>query len=327
MDEAAGRRHVTDFLSAAEIRELTARSDARGLLALATSWMMIAASFALVAWQPRVWAVLVALIVLGGRQLALSVLMHDAAHRSLFASRRLNLVLGEWLCAAPTWTSLARYREHHLSHHAHTNEAEDPDLPLVAAFPITRASLARKFIRDLLGLTALKRVGALLLMDFGVLSYSASTKVERLDQSGRTALDVLRCGARNLGPVVLANVGLGLALALAGHGRLYGLWVAAYFTTFSLFLRIRSMAEHACTDPSSDPFLNTRTTHAGPLAKLTVAPHAVHYHLEHHLLPTVPLHALGRMHTMLRERGALRGCHLSLGYLEVLRALTALPGP
>jgi fatty acid desaturase len=316
------RRRVTDYLSPAEIRELTERSDLRGFAALATSWAIIAACFALVAIVPRWWAVLAALVLLGGRQLGLSILMHDAAHRSLFRTRRLNLVLGEWLCAAPVWTSLERYRQHHLRHHAHTNDPLDPDLGLVAPFPISPASLARKFVRDLLGLTGLRRVLALLAMDFGLITYTASTNAERIDQRGRPLADVLTCGLRNLGPVVVSNFVLWLLLHVAGHGELYLLWVGAYLTSFSLFVRVRSMAEHACTDATTDPFLNTRTTRAGLLARLTVAPHSVNYHLEHHLLPTVPLHSLARMHRLLEQRGALAGCHLASGYFDVLRAVT-----
>jgi fatty acid desaturase len=323
MTDHAQRRRVTEFLSAAEIRELTTASDARGLLAVATTWAMIAASFALVGLHPRWWTIVIALIVIGGRQLALSILMHDAAHRSLFRTRRLNLVIGQWLCAAPIWTSLARYREHHLQHHAHTNEAGDPDLALVAPFPITRASLARKFARDLLGLTGLKRVVALLAMDFGVLAYTASVTVERVDQHGRTALDVIVCGLRNFGPVLLTNVALWSLLRTTGHAELYLLWIGAYLSSFSLVLRIRAMAEHACTNATTDPFFNTRTTHANFAARLTVAPHAVNYHLEHHLLPTVPLYSLARMHELLRQRGALDGCHLSTSYRDMLRIVTS----
>lgn len=315
------RRRVTEYLDAAEIRELTEPSDLRGGLSVALSWSMIAGSFALVAMWPRAWTIVLAIIVLGGRMLGLAVLMHDAAHRSLFRSKRLNAVLGEWLCAAPIWTSLTRYRKHHLQHHAHTNEAQDPDLGLVEPFPLTRASLLRKFGRDVLGLTGLRRVVGLLLMDVGVLSYTASTGARRLDQRGRSLAEIVRTSARQLGPVVLSNVALWLMLHAAGHGRLYLLWVAAYLTSFSVVIRLRSIAEHACTDPSSDPSLNTRTTRAGWLARVFVAPHHVNYHLEHHLLPTVPHHALPRMHRLLDQRGALAGCHIADGYLQVLRSV------
>jgi fatty acid desaturase len=193
---------------------------------------------------------------------------------------------------------------------------------LITPFPITRASLARKLARDLLGLTGLRRVVGLLAIDFGLLGYTASTGARRLDQTGRSIIEVLRFGLGNVGPVLLSNFVLVLLLRAAGHGELYFLWVGAYLTTFSLFLRVRSIAEHACTERCSDFFLNTRTTRAGVLAKMTVAPHNVNFHLEHHLLPTVPQHSLARMHRLLRQRGALDSRNVALSYLDTLRSVT-----
>jgi fatty acid desaturase len=72
------------------------------------------------------------------------------------------------------------------------------------------------------------------------------------------------------------------------------------------------------TDPS-DPLQNTRTTLASPLERLFVAPNRVNYHLEHHLLMTVPHYKLPEMHRLLCERGALDGANVVRGYREVLR--------
>ena len=84
-----------------------------------------------------------------------------------------------------------------------------------------------------------------------------------------------RAGARNLAGVVVTNALLAGILALTGHAWVYLAWPVAFLTTFGVFLRIRSIAEHACTEASADPFRNTRTTIAGPLARLLVAPHRV----------------------------------------------------
>lgn len=65
-------------------------------------------------------------MVIGGRQLGLAILMHDAAHGRLFVNRRLNDSVGAWLCAYPVLTSLALYRPYHLQHHRFTQQAEDP---------------------------------------------------------------------------------------------------------------------------------------------------------------------------------------------------------
>ncbi len=316
-------RRIAKLLSRAEIAELTAASDGRGSLSVAVTWTLIGGAFALAAWRPSWWTGLLAVIVLGGRQLALAVLMHEASHRSLFRTRWLNDVVGHWLCGAPVWSHLKAYRTHHGAHHTHAGTDRDPDLDLITPFPTSRRSLARKFARDLTGLSGLRRVIGLLLMDFGVITYSASGGSRRVDLSGRGALDIVSTGLRNLAPTLLSNAALAAALHALGHGWLYLLWVLAYLTTFSLFLRIRSIAEHACTDLSAEPFLNTRTTRANPLARLTVAPHNVNFHLEHHLLMTVPHYRLPAMHRMLRERGALDDCHLAGGYFEVMRRVVS----
>ena len=51
-------------------------------------------------------------------------------------------------------------------------------------------------------------------------------------------------------------------LTAFGHPALYLLWIAAWLTSYSLAMRIRSIAEHSMVpDPTSD-LLNTRTTRA-----------------------------------------------------------------
>ncbi len=314
---------ITDILTREEIRDLGRASDARGWLSVLTSWSIIFAAFALAAWDPSPVTILVALVLLGGRQLALAVLMHECSHRSLFANAAMNRWAGRWLCGAPVWSDVVRYRTHHMTHHAHAGTERDPDLSLVAPFPVKGWSLTRKLLRDLTGVSGVRRIIGLVAMDLGLVKYTASDFIERADQTGRSARDALRCAVANLGPVVLSNGALFGVLWLAGHGWLYLLWIGAYLTTFSLFLRIRSMAEHACTTPSTDPVEHTRTTYAGWLARLTVAPHDVNYHTEHHLLMTVPHYNLRRMHDLLKERGALANGHVTPGYSHVLRLVVA----
>lgn len=317
------KRNATTYLSRDEIRDLVKASDALGALSVIVTWSIIAAAFALLAafpTNPLAWVV--AIVVLGGRQLALAILMHECAHQSLFHTRVLNDVVGKWLCAAPVWNRLDAYRKHHLAHHAHTSLEGDPDLGLVEPFPASRASLARKLLRDLSGVAFLRRLVAQLLMDAGVLSYSASTGQTRVVPRPSVGT-MLKNLAVNTGPVVITNLALGLTLLALGHGTLYLAWIVANATTFSLFVRIRSIAEHAVTEATSDPFRNTRTTIANPLARLTVAPHHVNFHLEHHLIPTVPHYRLVALHRLLVARGAYDDAIRATGYAEVLRLAAA----
>jgi fatty acid desaturase len=112
-------------------------------------------------------------------------------------------------------------------------------------------------------------------------------------------------------------------LCAVGAPLLYLLWVAAWLTTYRLVTRVRSIAEHGMVPDTLDPLRNTRTTLARWWERLLIAPNRVNFHLEHHLLMTVPHHNLPRLHRLLRERGALRDAVIAPGYLAVLQQATA----
>lgn len=315
-------RRATDLLSPQEIKALTRASDLHGFLATFTTWGLIVAALVIPALVPHPAVILASVLILGGRQLGLAILMHEAAHRSLFRTRWINDFVGYWMGGVPIWQRLEGYRLHHRRHHARTNTDADPDRALSAPFPVTPASLVRKFARDAVGLTGLRRMFGQLLMDLGIIKYSVAPPVEKADPSERTPATMAAGLARHTLPFVAFNVGLwALAYAL-GAGWVWLLWFGAYLTSFSAFIRMRSIAEHACTSPSENPFLNTRTTRANLLAKLTVAPHGVNYHLEHHLLPTVPAHQLPELHRLLHERGGDRLQPPAANYREVLRLVS-----
>src|SRR3954471_8616317 len=99
-------------LSRDQIRAFTRTSNLAGAYAILSTWAVIAATFVALAYQPLLFPV--AVVILGGRQLALAVIMHEGAHHTLFTSRRLDLVI-DLTCAAPVWSDIARYRKHHLA--------------------------------------------------------------------------------------------------------------------------------------------------------------------------------------------------------------------
>jgi fatty acid desaturase len=319
-------RKISDILTRDELRMLKERSDWRGFAGVGFTLAVIVATAAMLVWaasQPALVAVpvfVLGLAVLGGRQLALAALQHDAAHRSLFKTQWLNEVVGDWLCARPIWNNLKKYRAHHFAHHRRTNQQDDPDLSLVKPFPTTPASLARKVVRDLLGLTGLKYLFGLVLMDSGLIKWTVANDTVWLPRQGRRWWSYPMTFFRNAAGALLANAALFAVCRASGHTWLYGVWVLSYVTPFPLFVRIRSLAEHACTEMTMDMFLNTRTTHAGLLARATVAPVRVNFHLEHHVLPGVAYYRLPLMHRMLRERGVVGE---PPGYLDVLRLVSS----
>ncbi|MCO8079896.1 MULTISPECIES: fatty acid desaturase family protein [Acinetobacter] len=316
---------VTELFSREEIKELTTASDLHGAWAVGSTWAVIVMTFGTVAysWEylptwGKVLMCALALAILAGRQLAMAILMHDTSHHSLFKTKWLNTHLTDWLCARPIWNDVSKYRPYHLKHHAKTSQADDPDLSLVKNFPITQSSLFRKFFRDLNGQSGLKFLAGRVLMDLELLEWSVSNDPKPIPRAGRTHLELAKNLLKNSSGMLISNAAIFSALWASGHPKLYLLWPLAYITPFPLFIRIRAMAEHAGLETSHSALSNTRTTRAGYIARAFVAPIHVNYHIEHHLMASVPHQKLAKMHQMLRERNYVDA---PPNYWQVIRSL------
>jgi fatty acid desaturase len=317
---------VRSLLDATQWDALQRKSTLRALWALALNWGLVAAAFALAIAWPTPAGVIVALVVIGGRQLGLGILMHDCAHRALFPTPLANDRVGRWLCAAPVFADLEIYRRYHMTHHRTTGTDADPDLPNYRGYPVARASFVRKVLRDLGGLTGLRAAAALAALYAHAdpaalqLGYSYRRSDATTAPAGARSLRHL---AWNLRRVLIAQaVGLALLWAL-GHPLAWLLWPAAWLTTYMLFSRIRNAAEHGGLPGTrdTDPWLNTRSVRARWWERLTVAPNHVNWHFEHHLAPTLPAYRLGEMHRLLAAAALPRRLPVCTSYGEVIRSL------
>lgn len=326
--------------------DITAISKWRGIWLIVHAWAVtVLAAFGCAwAWNDNsvlgLAATPLALIVIGGRQLGLAILMHEGAHGLLHPNRKLNNFLGQWPSGAATGSDLHAYRAYHLTHHKFTQQPEDPDLSLSRPFPTSRASLRRKAIRDLTGQTffkqrkaqfavALRGVHAMLRRESGdgTRDTSAGRALNLQSRSGLDApvanVDGAKTTARTVGRFLFVQLVL-LTTSLAFWGWVpFLLWIVALATTFQLFLRVRNIAEHACTTTGSDdPFTHARTTYANWLERTTVAPYWVNFHSEHHLFMGVPCYHLPRAHVLLGKGNYHQRMTIEPDYLSVLRRVT-----
>jgi fatty acid desaturase len=283
-----------DLLTLAELRDLRRISPLRGALLVAHAWVVIAGAMALYAAWPSWWTLAVAVPVIGGRQLGLSVLMHEAAHWLLFPGHPANTRVGAWLCSSPIGGGeLSAYRRRHHLHHRHTGEAGDPDRDLAVA----RGAFWRGVARDLGGVTAL--------------AWLLRQRPWRGD-------------APPLRGALVANAILFAALAAAGQWALYPLlWLLPLATWYPLAARLRDLSEHGRVGEATDPLRNARTTAAGWIARALLAPYWVNHHLEHHLLVFVPCWRLRDAHRLLLAKGHGPRMELAPGYAAVVRAAGA----
>jgi fatty acid desaturase len=307
---------IKEHFSSEEIQQFCRRSDLLGWTAVATNWGIIAFAFVLVARWPNPFIIVSAMILLGGRHLGLGVLMHECGHGTLFRSKKLNRFVGTWLCAAPVMYRLDDYMNNHLLHHGKAGTNADPDLYRYQNYPVEKKSLQRKLLRDVCGQTSLNFLETSL----------KRNQVITTSEEGKRILDYQQLFSRFYAPIIM-NFLLLLLLMWFGFAELYLLWLAAYFSIYMVFSRIRNLAEHACVpnllDP--DPMLHTRTMVASWWERLTFAPNSVNYHLEHHLLPSVPKYRLASFHAALKDKGLLDNAEIESSYLAFIKKLTIEP--
>lgn len=308
-----------EYLTSEQLAELRTMDWFRGLGSVAWTWGWIIACFALYVVYPSVTSVIIAWFIMSGRHLALAVLMHEAAHALLLPDKKWNDRIGQWLTAYPTMADMTLYRKYHFIHHRHTWTDKDPDLGLATALPVTKSSFRRKIIRDLTGETGYKRHKA-------ILRYAAGLKFGGKETGETSRWAITRNLVKNQHGFLITN-GLMLAV-LTWLGRPEALFLIFWLpglTGYSVVLRLRAIAEHACITDPSDPLRHTRTTLAPIWLRFLIAPHNVNYHLEHHLFMTTPQYNLPKAHRMLRETGVLDRAEVAPNYLEVLRRVTSVP--
>lgn len=280
-------------------------SNALAWMMIGVNWLSILALLVVcgLILDPFVW--LLAIILLGGRQLGLLVLMHETGHQTLFADKRLNTVVGQWLCAAPILADQSSYSQIHRLHHRRVGKSDDPDLGYYRDYPMSRLNFFRKVINDLTGGSAL----ALFMTSWGGKEYSPLAGAPK---RGDSVFLFRACAVHILLFALLVRMGAGWGVVA---------WWIAFLTTYMLFARIRFMAEHGGVHKldAFDPRLNTRTTYTGILGRLTVAPNFVNYHLDHHILPCVPAYHLPEFHRYLVRRGAFGSADIQPSYRQVIK--------
>ena len=296
---------ISEVLSAEELAAVTKKSDWRGLWVVFCQWAVTVGIFAVVALVPNPLTIVLAILLLGGRQLGFFVLTHECGHRTLFKSAALNNFCETWLLSPMDFTNGKAYMREHLLHHRHAGSDADPDLQNYRDYPISRARLRRKLLRDITGRTGWRNLG-----------FKVRALLRLGEQSDEDRAALLR-GLLLNGVMLAVMIGVGAPW-------LYLLWLAALIFVQPVVVRIRQIAEHAAVpdlgDP--DPRRNTRTLYANPLVRLLICPHRVNFHIEHHLLASVPIYRLAKLHQLLRSNGYYRDQEFGRGYLNMLYQVT-----
>ena len=297
--------NIETVLSDAELLELTSKSDLNATWNIFVDYAIIMGAFTMMAMWPNPLVILVGIFILGGRQLALAVIVHECGHRVLFNSPKLNDIAGQWLGGYLVFSHMGDYMKGHWQHHRLAGTEDDPDLKNYRDYPVARSRFRRKAWRDLSGQTGWRRLKSI---------GRALRNYHQLDAEQQQFL------RRSLA----SNLAMALLLTAFGVPWLYLIWVIAFVTSYMFIVRVRQLAEHAAVPDiyDTDPRRNTRTVYANWFERLLFAPHHLNYHLEHHLLATIPIYHLKKAHQLLKAKGFYDDTHFTKGYFRVLKEVT-----
>ncbi len=280
-------------LSPAQIKQLSVRSNVPGLVRAVTHYGAIVAAGAMI-WFVRsryglVWTL--PLLLLQGYLVAfLFMAVHEAAHKTVFRSRRMSVILGH-LSAFTIILPYEYYALFHWDHHRHTQNPErDPEL-LTGTIPSSDTKLAVAYT----GLVQMVNRIRLLLRH----AITGTVTVPWVPE-GKRAMIVLEARAYVLGYLVLLTGSVAFSTAIV-----LWTWLVPLFVG-QLFLRPYLYAEHTgCDDHTHSAYENTRTTYTGALMKWFAW--NMPYHVEHHAYPSVPFHALPQLNEVIADRITHRG--------------------
>jgi fatty acid desaturase len=226
-------------------------------------------------------------------------LHHEAAHRLLFSKRVANDWIGEkligWLVFGDGGNG---YRLAHTQHHRDEFGEKEPDFLLYANYPISKASMRRKMLRDISGVSGYKNL--------------------------KPAFVGLFKPGRRMRAVRYLSGQLTVFAIFFAFGRpwLYlFLWLLPWATMFRVFNRLRALAEHGGMTRSDDRRLTSHNIHQGFMAKHLFLSQGIGYHLAHHVDSGIPMVNLVKLHRALEEDGYISEAFTHPGYWNFIAPL------
>mmetsp|Transcript_40528 Transcript_40528/g.130289 ORF Transcript_40528/g.130289 Transcript_40528/m.130289 type:complete len:407 (-) Transcript_40528:116-1336(-) len=338
-------------LSSAQLKELAAKSNGRGFVALAGNCSLILATGGAIMltdgvlvpalWR-QAWPPLLLLLLLLWQGFLLSALgfaaQHECLHYTAFRTKSLNSLVGR-LVSVPSFAFFLHEQAMHKEHHTYTQDLErDPELVAeVAGCTYSGAASGLPDGVDLAAVAAAGRNGfkkvplsrAQYFERFTCLSGYTSSKLKKFWHCGRgVPVDYSSDGwlLKHCPPGARLTASLQYEARVQAGGTLalLLLWLAALgwrslLLTWLLpaylgppLLYFVQMHEHAACALDPDGLSNTRTTLTSPLLNFVMW--NMSYHAEHHLYTILPFHALPRAHALLKQNlvNLSEGGHLSV---------------
>ena len=246
----------------------------------------------------------VAFLLMGRAHAQLLALMHESVHRLLFRNRKLNDFAGRWLLGYMSFVNTDGYRYVHMAHHREEFGPNEPDIPLYANYPITRASFWRKMRRDGLGSTGFRMLRGQFMSIF-------KTDPQQLNTQRKIF---------SLHAVLLI-----LSMIFVNPWVYVMLWLVPYITVWRVMNRLRSIAEHGGLRADDDRRVTTHSVKQHLFSSFYFVPFNLGWHIAHHTDSGIPFRSLPKYHRQLQASGFVTDAYQYSSYLAIWRALRSRP--
>jgi fatty acid desaturase len=268
----------------------------QSFLAFAADWVMICLSMVLMTWG-WIWGVL-GIAILGSRQRALSNLVHDASHRNLFSSKRVNDFAANFLAAYPMLDTVSAYREGHLKHHRHLGERHnDPDYENHIRYGFDDKNPPKGMALS----TFLK-----LALNFRAWQDSLFGNFSQLSAKEKRGIIVWWLVTE----VTLIVFGGWNIAAL-----FFAAWYVARASSYHLVRLFAEFLDHTGLESSTTLRFTRNLPHNGFWA-MFFHPHQDTYHLVHHIFVKVPHYNLKMAHDYLMKSSTYKSAHHCDSYFQ-----------
>lgn len=230
------------------------------------NWLIIFSSTFISLFYNELWLYAIAVLIIGNRQHALSILGHEGAHGLICKNKKINNILCNIFCFYPLLVDLKSYKKFHFAHHKYNGTSRDPELihkKLIKQWETRNIFLASlDCFLDLFG--------------FGI--PNVAVLIYLVNRSNLKKILIILCIHILIYAILWYNSLITIVV----------LWYASIFTSFWLFFRIRVWTEHVGVKNG----LTHRLKKPNPIIEWIFFPCKTWMHDIHHDKPNIPYYQL-----------------------------------
>jgi len=285
--------HTSKTVSKEQLKTLMQRNNQPAVVRFVIMYLsfLATAAWAVMSWGGPLWNILLSQFVFGLFCCSLFACEHETAHKTAFKSKRLNEIAGRLVGIVHLY-SLTAFRELHFTHHRHTHvPGLDPEISFGNRPMPSMVKTLPSYFSWLTGIPILSfKILMLIFGAVGMPEFARKNLFPFVRQEVRFKLAIesiyilfFQCILLYL--TIYVNIGF-IALfigQLVGHGLL-----ATYTVT-----------EHNGLPYEGNILNRTRSMRTSNAVKILMW--NMPYHAEHHAYPSIPFHALPKLHELIKD--------------------------